>query len=144
MFKKIDHINISVTDIEESKKFFIDLLGFRLEKEGELKGEWIENVVGLQNVKAIYARLFLPNTETFLELIEYRNPVGKKDEKISRANKIGFRHLAFEVKDIEKIYKKLKKEGVKFLSEIQVNNNQKKLCYFLGPDGIILELAEYN
>ena len=144
ILKKIDHINISVTDLESSKKFFIDLLGFKLEKEGILEGEWIDNVVGLPKVRAKYVQLSLNEFGTNLELIQYYQPIGEKDPKISQANQIGFRHIAFEVKDIEEIYQKLKDAGVKFFSGLQVYNGKKKLCYFKGPDDVILELAEYN
>ena len=51
--------------------------------------------------------------------------------------------MALEVKDIESVFADLKKKGITFLSDIQVADNWKKLCYFLGPEGIILELAEY-
>ncbi len=144
MLKKIDHINISVIDIEKAKKFFIDLLGFKLETESVLEGERIDNVVNMKDVKAKYSKLVIPNTETSLELIQYYNPIWDKDDKISLANQIGFRHIAFEVKEIEKMYKELKEKWVNFSSELQVYNGSKKLCYFTWPDDIILELAEYN
>ena len=144
MIKKIDHINISVTDLEISKRFFIDLLGFELDKEGELEGEWIDRVVGLENVKAKYSKLILPGAETCMELIQYYRPVGDKDPKSGVSNQIGFRHIAFEVENIEMVYGRLKAAGVKMFSELQVYNQGKKLCYFAGPDDVILELAEYG
>ena len=144
MIKKIDHINISVTNLAEATKFFTDLLNFKIEQQGVLKGDWIDKVVGLKNVNATYTRLYIPNAETYLELIQYQNPTGQKDPQTSQANQIGFRHMAFEVTGIEEICKKLKDAGVKFFSELETYNNKKKLCYFLGPDGVILELAEYE
>lgn len=144
MIKKIDHINISVTDLEISKRFYIDLLGFELEKEGELEGEWIDRVVGLEDVKAKYSKLILPGAETCMELIQYYHPLGDKDPKRGVSNQIGFRHIAFEVENIEKVYGRLKHAGVKMFSELQVYNEGKKLCYFAGPDEVILELAEYS
>ena len=129
--------------MNRAKAFFIDLLGFQLLREGPLEGEWIDKVVGLEKVKAHYAQLILPDTETALELIQYFQPQGDIDPAISQANQIGFRHIAFEVTEIEKVYNKLKAAGVEMLSGVQVYQNSKKLCYFYGPDGIILELAEY-
>lgn len=142
MLKKIDHINIVTTDIESAKNFFIKLLGVKIVAESMLEGNWIDNVVGLPGVKAKFAKLTIPNTQTNIEIVEYFSPKGSKDSKISVVNQIGLRHLAFEVKDIEQVYVKLKSAGVKFYSEIQTHQN-KKLCYFHGPDSIILELAEY-
>ncbi len=140
---KIDHINLSVTNLAEAKKIFTNLLGFTVINEGELVGEWIEKLTGLKKAKALYSRLVLSSTETCVELIQYLNPLGEKDSKISLANQIGFRHLAFEVNDIQQTYNKLKNNGIHFLSEIQTRKG-KKICYFLGPDDVILELAEYD
>ena len=143
MIKKIDHINIVVTNLEESTKFFVELLDFKVETEGFLQGEWIDKVVGLDNVKAKYNKLVIPNTETRIELIQYHNPVGEKDPNTGKSNQIGIRHIAFEVEDIEKVYTNLQNAGIKILSELQLYNQSKKLCYFVGPDDVILELAEY-
>jgi len=144
MIIKIDHINISVTSLEEATKFFVELLDFKVEKEGHLEGKWIDKVVGLKDVNAKYVQLVIPGAETCMELIQYYNPVGEKDPKTGKSNQIGFRHIAFEVNEIEKVYTKLQKAGVKILSELQIYNETKKLCYFMGPDDVILELAEYS
>ncbi len=108
-----------------------------------LEGEWLDKVVNLPDAKAEYIALTIPNTQTNLELLKFYTPEGNRDSHISMANQIGFRHIALEVKDIESVVVDLKKQGITFFSEIQTFNNQKKLCYFLGPEGIILELAEY-
>jgi catechol 2,3-dioxygenase-like lactoylglutathione lyase family enzyme len=142
MFKKIDHINIVVQDLKTAKEFFLDL-GFVVVAEGALEGNWIEKIVNLKNVKAKYIALNIPQTETNLELIQYFSPKGERDPLTGKPNQIGFRHLALEVSDIQAVVARLKKKGVTFFSEIQIYNNKKKLCYFLGPEGIILELAEY-
>ena len=144
MIKKIDHINISVTNLEEATNFFVGLLDFKIEKKGDLEGKWIDKVVGLNKVKAKYVQLIIPGSETCMELIQYYNPIGEKDPNTGRSNQIGFRHIAFEVIEIEKVYAKLQKAGVKILSELQTYNKTKKLCYFVGPDDVILELAEYS
>jgi hypothetical protein len=49
-----------------------------------------------------------------------------------------------EVKEIEKIVSDLKRKGITFFSNVQTYDDTKKLCYFLGPEGIIIELAEYE
>ena len=144
MIRRIDHINISVTDIENTKRFFTEFLDFKVEKEGYLEGNWMDRTVGLENVQAKYAKLVIPGTETSIELIQYFRPEGGKDDLMNKANRIGFRHIAFEVEDIDSVYRKLKNAGVKLFSEIQTYNVKKRLCYFYGPDDIILELAEYS
>ena len=70
MIQKIDHINIVVRNIEESIAFF-QLLDFIVEDRAILSGEWISNIVGLDNIEAEYVKLVIPGTETRLELAEY-------------------------------------------------------------------------
>ena len=143
MLKKINHVNIVVSNLEETKAFFIQL-GFEVGDESELSGEWISSIVDLPDVKARYVTLSLPNTETNLELIEYTSPQSQKDPNMDRANQIGFRHIAFEVDNIEDEVRRLKDIGIKFLSSIHTYpRTGKRLVYLWGPDRILLELAQY-
>ncbi len=132
-----------VSDLDEAKSFFIQL-GFTVGDESELSGEWISSVVGLPDVSARYSTLSLPGKETSLELIEYINPPSEQGPNMDKANQIGFRHIAFEVEDIEGIVQSLKDKGIKFISSIHTYpKTGKQLVYFWGPDGILLELAQY-
>ena len=143
MLKKINHINVVVSDLDEAKSFFI-LLGFTVGDESELSGEWISSIVGLPNVMARYATLKLPGTEINLELIEYTNPPSERDPDMGKANQMGFRHIAFEVENIDEMVQGLKDKDIKFISSIHTYlKTGKRLVYFRGPDGILLELAQY-
>ncbi len=143
MLKNINHVNIVVSNLEETKAFFIQL-GFEVGDESDLTGEWISSIVGLPDVNARYVTLSLPGTETNLELIEYTSPPSKKDPNMGKANQIGFRHIAFEVDNIEDEVSRLRDKGIKFLSAIQTYpKTGKRLVYLWGPDRILLELAQY-
>jgi catechol 2,3-dioxygenase-like lactoylglutathione lyase family enzyme len=144
MLKKIDHINIVVRDLYAAKKFFLEL-GFTVVHEGTLTGSWIDTITSLENVKAEYCSLGLESAQTKLELIRYDSPEDDSAQTKSLPNHHGFRHLAFEVADIKAVVAQLKKKGITLFSEIQeYEPSKKKLCYFYGPEGIILELAEYS
>jgi catechol 2,3-dioxygenase-like lactoylglutathione lyase family enzyme len=144
MITGIDHINIVVSDLARAKDFF-KLFGFEEIDSSELSGEWISSVVKLNDVVARYVRLSLPETALKVELIEYQNPPSGKNYDLGKANQVGFRHLAFEVNDIETEVERLRHHGIEFLSDIFVYEKiGKKLVYFYGPDGILLELAEYS
>ena len=143
MLKKINHVNIVVSNLEETKAFFVQL-GFEVGDESELSGEWISSIVGLSDVSARYVTLSLPGTETNLELIEYTSPPSEKDPNMDKANQIGFRHIAFEVNNIDNEVHRLKEKGIKFLSVIHTYPKKgKRLVYLWGPDRILLELAQY-
>lgn len=145
MIIKIDHINIVVRDLESAKQFFLDL-GFiaNKQREGILEGLAIEQLTKLTNVKGYYCSFTLPKGDINIELVSYESPLDRDDPLISKPNHIGIRHIAFEVDDIKKFVGKLKKNKITFLSGIQeYKPTKKKLCYFYGPEGIVLELAEY-
>lgn len=142
--KKIDHINIVVKDLDKVRRFFIDL-GFKLNDQAQLKGDWISETVGLDDVDARYARLTLPGDSMALELISFDNPPINEIPNPDQANTQGFRHLAFQVDNIEKTVAFLQEKGIKPKSPIQeFTKTGKKLVYFHGPEGILLELAEYQ
>ncbi len=143
MLKKINHINVVVRDLDEAKSFFIQL-GFTVRDESELSGEWISSIVALPNVRARYVTLKLPGTDTNLELIEYASPPSERDPNMGKANQLGFRHIAFEVENIDETVNDLKDKGIKFISSIHAYpKTGKRLVYFWGPDRILLELAQY-
>ncbi len=137
----IHHINIVVTDLEETRKFF-QLFGFTTIHEKTISGEWLDKVTGLKDILASYISLRHENSPVTLELLQYQHPEGGIDPKISSPNQVGFRHLALEVDNIEKEIERLEKIGIEFFSEIQTNSYGKKMCYFTGPDGILLEILE--
>jgi catechol 2,3-dioxygenase-like lactoylglutathione lyase family enzyme len=143
MIKRIDHINIVVNDLQSASDFF-SRLGFTVEHRGELEGEWISAIVNLEGVRASYVQLSLKGSTVNLELIQYHHPESPGRGGTHLPNEIGIRHIAFAVEDIEAMVAALKGEGIHFWGDVQIYpETGKKLVYFQGPDGIILELAEY-
>ena len=144
MIQCIDHVNIVVSNLTQAKAIFA-LLGFTECDASRLSGEWISSITGLPNVKARYIALEIEGSPTRLELIEYESPVsGTAHKAIGIANEVGIRHLAFRVGYIKAMVKKLLDHGIKLLGPVQTYpKTGKKLVYFLGPDGILLELAQY-
>ena len=144
VLKRIDHINIVVKDLEKVKDFFL-ALGFLLKDASRLQGEWISSTVGLEDVDAEYVKLTLPGDRTAIELIQFTHPPLNAVLAPNKANTQGLRHLAFEVTNIAAMVATLKEQGIEPLSSVQeyVPGN-KKLVYFHGPEGILLELAQYG
>ncbi|MEJ2642213.1 MAG: VOC family protein [Desulfosarcinaceae bacterium] len=139
----MDHVNIVVSDLERASNFF-SRLGFKVEHRGELEGEWISAIVNLKGVRASYVQLSLKGSKVKLELIQYHRPKSPDRVGTNQPNEIGIRHIAFAVDDIEAVVATLKREGTHFWGDVQTYpETGKKLVYFYGPDGIILELAEY-
>jgi catechol 2,3-dioxygenase-like lactoylglutathione lyase family enzyme len=143
MLSSIDHINVVVRDLEAAADFFTGL-GFEIEDRASLSGEWISAIVGLKNVQAEYIKLALNHSGARLELIRYDAPESNEAPDGGQAHDPGIRHLAFEVSDIDAVVKDLAAKGVSFFSPVQTyEKTGKRLVYFSGPEGILMELAEY-
>ena len=65
---RIDHVGIIVNDLPAAKAFFLDL-GLEMMGEGEVEGEWVERIIGLQDVKAEIIMLRTPDGERNLLVI---------------------------------------------------------------------------
>ena len=139
--QRIDHVGIVVNDFSAAKEFFLEF-GLAIQSEGKVEGEWVERIVGLNDVKANIAMLRTPDGEATIELIKFYEPLDEKGIQPSLSNTLGIRHVCFAVEDIEAIVAKLKKKGTELVGEIQNYQNTYKLCYLRGPEGIIIELAE--
>jgi glyoxylase I family protein len=151
MLRAIDHINIVVADLARSVRFYTDVLGFRKTHDVVMEGEWIEAIVGLTGVKGLLAFVEPPGGGIRIELLQYVTPAGEALQQNSRANTLGLRHVAFRVDDIAGMTAKLRAAGVTLFSDpvkvpqgvVKFAAGDKTLVYFLDPDGVILELAEY-
>lgn len=152
MIRGIDHINIVVSDLGRSVRFYTEVLGFRLVKEALLEGEWIDRIVGLQGVRGRVAYVIAPAGEPRIELLCYDAPRGEEPAANRRANTVGLRHIALQVDDIAATVAKLRAAGAEFFGEpvrvpagvVRHDAGEKTLVYFLDPDGVILELAQYR
>jgi catechol 2,3-dioxygenase-like lactoylglutathione lyase family enzyme len=137
----IDHVSIVVNDLPAAKEFFLDL-GLELQGEGALEGAWLDRICGLTDVKTSLAFLGVPDGQASIELVKFHTPPDENDIQPPLANTLGIRHIAFVVDDIEALVARLKAKGTEIFSEIYNYEDQYKLCYIRGPEGIILELAE--
>lgn len=152
MLSSIDHINIVVTDLEPMLRFYTEILGLKISKRVTISGEWIGQVVKLDDVKADVVYLDLP-TGPRIELLKYLNPTAPTPKGLGLSNTPGLRHMAFRVDDIDVVVAQLRDAGVKFFSDVQtVPDSQvtyaggvrKRLVYFHDPEGNLLELCEYK
>ncbi|MDD4969259.1 MAG: VOC family protein [Paludibacter sp.] len=139
--KKIDHIGVVVNDLVAAKAFFLEV-GLEVQGEAEIEGEWVDRVVGLNNVKSSIAVLRSPDGGANIELIKYHKPTDEQEFQLPLANTVGIRNIAFTVDDIEAVVAKLTEKGFDIFGEIQQYEGIYKLCYIRGPEGIILMLAE--
>ncbi len=100
---KVDHIGIAVKNLDETLKFYTDVLGL------ELGGT---EVVEEQKVRVA----FLPIGDTEVELLESTSddgPIAKFIEK----NGEGMQHIAFKVDNIEEAIAYMLEKGMRMIDE---------------------------
>jgi catechol 2,3-dioxygenase-like lactoylglutathione lyase family enzyme len=139
--QRIDHIGIVVNDLLAAKEFFLDF-GFTVQGEAEEQSELLDKVTGFKNAKSQIVFLHASNGQINLELARFIHP---SDESGIQENFIyshGIQHLAFVVENIDDIVVNMKQKGYEVFVDTYNYENTYKLCYFRGPEGIIIELAE--
>jgi catechol 2,3-dioxygenase-like lactoylglutathione lyase family enzyme len=77
-----------------------------------------------------------------LELVKYHAPADNQGARPLPANRLGFRHIAIEVHDLNTIVDGLRDKGFDTVGEIREYKGAYRLCYVRGREGLIVELAE--
>jgi methylmalonyl-CoA/ethylmalonyl-CoA epimerase len=127
----IEHIGIAVKSIEESRKYYEDVLG--------LKCYAIEEVAD-QKVKTAFFMV----GQTKIELLESTNPEGPIGKFIEKRGE-GIHHLAFAANDLQKSLNDLKENGIRLIDENPRAGAEGLNIAFLHPKsthGVLTELCE--
>lgn len=140
--QRMDNVGIVVDDLAAAVAFFIEL-GLALEGETTVEGRWVDQVLGLNNVRADIAMMRTPDGHSRLELSKFHNPKALSAvPKNATANTLGIRRIMFAVDDIEDALARLRKHGAELIGELAQYENKYRLCYVRGPEGILVALAE--
>jgi lactoylglutathione lyase len=141
---KAHHTGISVRSLEDSKKFYKELLGFEEVFSWSPQAEYIGVLTGYPEVNLNATILKMPGVDVFLELLEYGN-VDLKSIDHGNANP-GIAHIAFFVDDVDEWYTTLTSMGVKSVSEPVTPtigpNKGGRAIYMIDPDGVRVELIQ--
>jgi catechol 2,3-dioxygenase-like lactoylglutathione lyase family enzyme len=139
--KEIRHTGIVVSDMERSLKFYRDLLGLKVSVDFCEKGNYIDNVVGLQDTELRMVKL-TTDDGSMIELMQFLSHPVESPLK-NKIYDLGCSHVAFTVDDLDKEYQKLMDNGISFnCSPIISPDGYAKVTYCHDPDGISIELVE--
>jgi glyoxylase I family protein len=138
---QLEHIALSVSNLERSMAFYRDLLGLEPDCIIECSSDQkLGCVVGLAGCSARIAKLKSGNV--ILELFEYLNPRGRRIPPDRTQADNGLTHLGFRSNDIQADYRKLKGQEVRFYGEPIEYRPGVWNVYFYGPDGETCELRQ--
>lgn len=122
---KLLHTMIRVKNIDESLKFYTELLNMKLDHKKRLEDCWL---------------YFLNDEEESTQLeLTYNDETPKEGYNLGN----GFEHLAFSVKSFDEFTEKMNSLGYKYLYEpFDLNGKGSKIAFVKDPDGYEIELIE--
>ncbi len=131
MLQKIDHIGIAVKDIDETAKFYRDMMG--------MKFLGIEEVAD-QKVKVAFFEI----GETHIELVCPTSPESAVAKHLEKKGE-GIHHICYATDDIEAELKRLKDEGARLVDEVPRTGAHGAKIAFIHPKtskGVLTELSQ--
>lgn len=131
MVRKVDHIGVAVSNLEEALKIYTEVLGLKLHGT---------EVVEEQKVRVA----FLPVGDTEIELLESTDPEGPIAKFIEKRGQ-GMQHIAFRVDDIDEALERMRQKGVRLIDEKPRYGAGGARIAFLHPKstgGVLVELCE--
>lgn len=128
---RVHHAMLRVADFDDTVRWYTDNLGFRATTNWEQPG----------GIRAAY----LERDAFRVEVISGGTPTGSGpppatvDDHLTRT---GYRHLCFEVSDVDASFAALRRRGVRFLAEpYTFAPIERRLAHFVDNNGNVLELS---
>lgn len=139
MFARMDHVAISVQDMDKVVAFYSDVIGMEkvFDREFDVNMARLIGVPGTR-VRIVHMRL----NNSVIELFDYHYPVGREPRPDASQSDYGLIHIGFLVEDFHATYQRLLEKGVRFLAEpVEIRPNV-WVAYFHGAEYEICEMRE--
>ncbi|MBO1078480.1 VOC family protein [Roseomonas haemaphysalidis] len=140
--QRADHVGFAVASLDESLRFWVDGLGARLVRTGEMEGEFLGQVTGAHGAQVRLAIVSLACLT--IELLEYRGL--DRPGVPAKPFDPGFAHLALVVDDIDALLARVAAYGWKAQGMPQpIKSGARagtRVIYVVGPDGATIEFMQ--
>ena len=130
-----------VNDIEKTRDFWINTLGFKLHIEAKEESPYIDKLLAIKN--PVLTTIKLIDSKGFLiELLKFDN-YEVENSWSGDLKTTGLTHIALTVDNLDDLVDNLKKQNYKPLSDIKISPNKEvKVVFVKGPEAIMLELVQ--
>src|SRR3954447_21438126 len=125
---RMDHAGVVVEDLAAAIAFFVEL-GLELEGEATVGGAWVDQLVGLDGVRADLAVLRTPDGHGRVELSTFRTPPATRAAPWAPVNTPGIPRLTFAVDAVDELLDRLRAHGAELVGEVAQYEDIYRYCY---------------
>jgi len=145
---RLDHIGVTVPDLEEASRFLVDVLGCEyLYSLGPFHddGDWMSEHLGVHPRATMSEnRFFRFGGQAVFEVFHYTAP--DQHTSVPKNSDVGGHHIALYVDDLDTAVGYLRSHGVTVLGDPTASKGPhegQRWVYFLAPWGLQFELVSY-
>jgi catechol 2,3-dioxygenase-like lactoylglutathione lyase family enzyme len=134
-------VGIVVNDLNKTRDFWINTLGFKLHIEALEESPYIDELLAI-NEPALTTVKLIDTKGFIIELLKFENYQVEKSWS-GDLKTTGLTHIALTVDNLDDLVGNLKDQNYKPLSDIKIAPNKKvKVVFVKGPEGIMLEIVQ--
>jgi catechol 2,3-dioxygenase-like lactoylglutathione lyase family enzyme len=130
-----NHVGQCVTDLEQSKRFYCELLGFSFQREINPPDDVSAKLLGLDPPLGMTAT-YLGRDGLVLELLHFGAPGQTRQFARRDMNEPGLTHISLSVEDLEGVLAKIADYGGAVIADSDIGSG----VFVRDPDGQLLEL----
>ena len=148
----VDHIGVTVPDLEQAREFFVDVLGFKFlyelggKSDPDPQGNWMTRTLNVHpraTIDQIY--FFACGDQAIFEVFQYSAPDQRTRWPLNRD--VGSHHVPLYVDDLDTAVAYLRsRPEVTVMGDPVVSSGHhhgQRWIYFLAPWGMQFELVSY-
>lgn len=131
MLMLLDHVGVAVRDLDSAVRFFTEVVGLKLESYESVEEQGVK--IAFLSAGNIEVELITP--------LSNKSPVTKFLERRGE----GVHHIAFRVKNLPEVLKRLKSRGLQLIDDKPRRGAKGRKIVFVHPKnafGILLEICE--
>lgn len=134
----VNHIGLTVSDLDASVAFYVDIVGMELQVRTTSGGEWFDTLT--QNDGALIDVVMLRSPGVILQLVHYTR--GGDGPVATGHNRVGNAHLCINVDDVEAKRAAVLADGLDATPIVALPPPGMRSFYTADPDGVPVEFLQ--
>jgi catechol 2,3-dioxygenase-like lactoylglutathione lyase family enzyme len=134
-------VGIVVNDLNKTKDFWMNTLGFKLHVEAIEESPYIEELLAIKDPALTTVKL-IDSKGFIVELLKFEK-YQVENSWSGDLKTTGLTHIALTVDNLDELVDNLKEQNYTPLSNIKISPSKKvKVIFVKGPEAIMLELVQ--